>query len=121
MSISLEGISLHVSDIQKSKEFYARIPGAELVAERPGVFARYQIGKGSLHLVQIKTSKAFHMEMDTDDIAATHAQLCANGLDPSAPQRHPWGKTDFKVLDPDGNILEIGLFEGAAGNEVAQA
>jgi catechol 2,3-dioxygenase-like lactoylglutathione lyase family enzyme len=112
MSISLEGVSLHVKDLAKSREFYERIPGVTLLAERPGIFVRYQVGASCLHLVQITTGTAFHMEMDTEDIAAAHAALTAAGLAPSAPQRHPWGKTDFKVVDPDGNVLEIGLFEG---------
>ena len=44
--ITLEGLSLHVSDVERSIEFYSRIPGAQLVGHRPGQFARFQIGTG---------------------------------------------------------------------------
>lgn len=110
--ITLEGLSLHVSDVERSIEFYSRIPGAQLVGHRPGQFARFQIGTGSLHLVQLPGPR-FHIELNADDVQKTYEQLCAAGLTPaSPPKRHPWGKVDFRLTDPDGYHLEFGVFEG---------
>ena len=49
------------------------------------------------------------------DVHDTHAQLQLAGLEPTRPQRHPWGKTDFKIIDPDGNTFEFSPYEGHAG------
>ncbi|HEY3229504.1 MAG TPA: VOC family protein [Roseiflexaceae bacterium] len=46
-------------------------------------------------------------------MSGAHEQLRAAGLSPKKPQHHPWGKTDFRLTDPDGNILEFGCYEGA--------
>jgi len=112
-SVSLEGLSLHVTDVEKSIEFYSRIPGAKLLLHRPGQFARFSIGNGSLHLVQLPGQKRFHIEFDTDDINGMYEQLSQAGLTPvSPPKKHPWGKTDFSLIDPDGYRLEFGGMEG---------
>jgi catechol 2,3-dioxygenase-like lactoylglutathione lyase family enzyme len=112
MDVVLEGLSLHVADLDRAMAFYDRIPGAERVGHRPGQFARYKIGTGSLHLVQVPAKQPFHLEFNTADVTGLHATLAAAGLDPARPQRHPWGKEDFRVVDPDGNILEFGCFTG---------
>lgn len=113
MNPTLEGLSLHVTDVERSIEFYSRIPGAELVTHRPGQFARFNIGTGSLHLVQLPGPKRFHIELNTDDVNETYERLKATGLEPvSPPKRHSWGKVDFRLIDPDGYALEFGTFEG---------
>ena len=109
MSPSLEGISLHVSDLERSILFYARLPGAKLELQRSGEFARFRIGSGCIHLVQVPGHR-FHLELDTEDPHAAHDQLRAAGFEPTKPQTHPWGKTDFHLTDPDGYVLEIGTF-----------
>jgi len=38
MRASLEGLTFHVLNVEKSREFYWRIPGAVLEAHRPGEF-----------------------------------------------------------------------------------
>jgi len=108
MIASLEGLSLMVSDLEKSIAFYSQIPGAELEMQRPGQFARFRIGTGSLHLVQLGGKLGFHIEFDTTNVDSTYEQLRSVGLKPSRPQHHPWGKTDFRLIDPDGNALEFG-------------
>lgn len=107
MSITLEGLSLHVTDLDRSMEFYARIPGAQLEAHRPGQFARFRIGEGVVHLVYIGTKTGFHIELNTSDLNETYQQLVSAGFEPSRPQTHAWGKTDFHLVDPDGYLLEF--------------
>jgi catechol 2,3-dioxygenase-like lactoylglutathione lyase family enzyme len=111
MNISLNGVTLHVKDIQKSKEFYSKIPGAKLIHETPGQFALFQVGQGRLGLLQHGEGK-FHMEFDSADLDAMYAQLRENGLEPeSPPQERPWGQRDFLAIDPDGNMVEFGQME----------
>ena len=108
MSVSLNGVTLHVADIEKSKEFYLKIPGVTLIHETPGQFAMIQVGQGRLGLLQNVEGK-FHMEFDSPDVDATYEQLMANGLTPeSPPVDRPWGQRDFLAIDPDGNMVEFG-------------
>ena len=108
MKATLEGISLHVKDLKTAIEFYSRIPGAELVLEKSGRFARFMIGGGYIHVVQIQMNKDFHVEISTDNLDAMYDSLTAVGIEPeSRPVTRPWGKTDFRVIDPDGNILDF--------------
>src|SRR6266566_2192821 len=109
---SLEGLSLHVADVERSIEFYSRIPGAELDLHRPGEFARFRIGSGSLHLVQVPVQNRFHIEFDTEDLLMLHQQLQDAGFAPKPVKHHPWGKTDFRLADPDGYTLEFGSEAG---------
>ena len=106
---SLEGLTLHVADLDRSLEFYSKIPGARVVDHRPGVFAMVQIGKARVGLLARPQSLGFHLEIETADLEAMHTQLLAAGIEPkSPPTRKPWGEVDFTVLDPDGNRVEFG-------------
>ncbi len=107
-TVSLNGTTLHVLDVENSLDFYKRIPGAELIIHRPNQFALLKFGQGRLGLLKWKTP-TFHIEMDSNDMDAMHAQLVENGITPEGPpQDHPWGQRDFLVLDPDGNMIEFG-------------
>ena len=111
MSINLGGITLHVQDVERSLEFYARIPGAELVVHRPGDFALLKIGNGRLGLLK-HGAHSFHIELDTNDLDRMYQQLLDAGVKTQGPpSRRPWGERDLLVLDPDGNMLEFGLSE----------
>ena len=113
MSVTLYGISLHVADFARSKEFYLSIPGAELLMEEPGRFAQFRFGTAHLHLVQRTGPEKCHLEMEADDIDSTYKALQERGMNASEPTTHPWGKRDFEISDPDGNILQIGRFTDA--------
>ena len=109
MNTKLSGISLHVDDVEKCLEFYLKIPGATLDIHRPGQFARLLFGNNSLHLVKLAIEPRFHIEFDTDiELNQYYEVLVAAGLSPeSPPELHPWGKTDFRLKDPNGNYLEF--------------
>jgi catechol 2,3-dioxygenase-like lactoylglutathione lyase family enzyme len=107
MNASLDTIALHVEDVEQSVAFYTRIPGAVVVAHRPGKFAEVRLGEGRLHLVQLPGPTRFHIELETENLNAMYEHLQAIGLNPSRPQQHPWGKIDFRFTDPDGNQLEF--------------
>lgn len=108
VTATLEGVSLHVADVERSIEFYSRIPGAEMVVHRPGEFARFRIGTGYLHVVKAPTKQRFHIEMVTSDLNEMYERLRAVGIEPEGPPTtRPWGMTDMRVIDPDGNMLEF--------------
>lgn len=106
--VALEGVSLHVKDVEKSVAFYSLLPGSEKLIHRPGQFARFRIGNGYLHVVNAAHAQRFHVELTTADLSALHAHLIASGIDTvGPPTTRAWGKTDLRVFDPDGNLLEF--------------
>lgn len=43
-AVSLDGLTLPVENVEKSLEFYQKMPGATVTFHRPGQFALLQIG-----------------------------------------------------------------------------
>ena len=50
--LSLEGLTLHVADLERSLAFYTRLPGVAVEFHKPGLFAMLRIGKGRIGLLQ---------------------------------------------------------------------
>jgi len=113
MKTSLEGVSLHVADVEKSVAFYSKLPGAQLIMHRGGEFAKFKIGDGQIQVVAIPlTEKSFHIEMNAPDLHAHYDDLKAAGIEPDEPPtKRSFGRTNFHVHDPDGNILEFDTAE----------
>jgi len=109
MNTSLEGVSLHVADVEKSVAFYSNLPGAQLILHRPGQFAKFKIGDGHVQVVATPPEeKSFHIEMNTPDLQVLYDHLKAAGIEPDGPPtKRSFGRTNFRVHDPDGNILEF--------------
>ena len=104
---SLEGLTFHVLDVERSREFYERIPDAVLEAHRPGEFALFRIGQARLGLLQSKTI-GLHLEVNTPDVDQYYDRLVSAGVKPvGEPRDRPWGERTFSVRDPDGNLLEF--------------
>lgn len=114
MQVSLEGLTLHVTDVERALAFYARLPGAVVAQHRPGEFALLQIGKARLGLLNRRylppSAPGFHLEISTVDsgVDELYQQVRAGGIEPdSPPANHPWGERTFLVADPDGNQVEF--------------
>ena len=107
--ISLEGLTIRVEDVERSLAFYTKLPGAQVVIHRKGIFALVRIGTGRLGLLQQPSAPLFHLELETlDDLETLAQQLQASGIDQvKKPARKKWGEVDFTVRDPDGNVLEF--------------
>ena len=109
MNTSLEGVSLHVADVEKSVAFYSKLPGAQMIMHRTGEFAKFKVGDGHIQVVGIPQSERnFHIEMNAADLQALYNDLKTAGIEPdSPPTLRSFGRTNFRVHDPDGNILEF--------------
>jgi catechol 2,3-dioxygenase-like lactoylglutathione lyase family enzyme len=107
MSISLVGLTLHVADVERSLDFYKRLPDSSVLYHLPGRFALLSVGSGRLGLLQ-DTKRPFHVEIDCKDLDATCALLKESGFPTEGPNTRPWGERDVLVIDPDGNLVEFG-------------
>lgn len=103
----LEGVTLQVEDVERSREFYQQIPGAALEHHRPGEFALFRLGEARIGLLAFG-APSFHLEISTSDVDELHQQLTGTNLQPQGPpeDRH-WGERTFDVIDPDGNRIEF--------------
>lgn len=108
LKVNLEGISLHVKDVEKSLSFYQKIPGAKVIVHQQGHFAQVQIGKNPINLVRLDIQPGFHIEFEVEDVDKIYEYL--RDIDfklDSKPEDKPWGERIFSLKDPDGNILEF--------------
>lgn len=107
LEVAFQGLTLHVRDVERSREFYERIPGVELQHRRPGQFALFRMGDTLLGLLQLGPP-GFHIELVTADLDDLYADLCERGLEPKGPPRdRSWGERTFMLSDPDGNQIEF--------------
>ncbi len=107
--LSMEGLTMRVKDVERSLEFYMKLPGAEIITHHKGVFALIRIGAGRLGLQQMPSAPLFHIEFETTgDLNALAQQFQAAGMEyVKKPAQKSWGEVDFTVRDPDGNLLEF--------------
>ncbi len=111
MTISLVGLTLHVADVDRSVEFYRRLPGAAVLFHLPGRFAMLRLGAGRLGLLADR-KRPFHVELEVPDLAEAAAELRRLGCEVDGPTRRQWGEEDVLVTDPDGNLLEFAAPRG---------
>ena len=109
MTTTFESVSLHVADVEKSVAFYSKLPGAQMVMHRPGQFAKFKFGGGHIQVVAMPAQeKSFHIELDSPNLQELYKHLKAAGIEPEGPPAmQSFGRTQFRVRDPDGNVLEF--------------
>lgn len=98
-------ISLGVSDVDRSAEFYTNI-GMRLIVNM-GRAAIVEL-RGGTHIILHQQGNAGSGSLDliVDDIDGTQTLLAAHGADPSRIERgHPHDR--FTASDPDGNVLVV--------------
>ena len=107
--LSLEGLTIRVENVERSLEFYTKLPGVEIITHRKGMFALIRIGAGRLGLLQMPSAPLFHLEFETPgDLESLAQQFRAAGMEyVKKPAQKSWGEIDFTVRDPDGNLLEF--------------
>ncbi|MDH2247098.1 MAG: hypothetical protein FH750_13520 [Pseudomonas stutzeri] len=111
---------IYVDDMLKSKVFYCDIIGLEVVREQDD-FIVLQKNDAKIHIcpredmpeylkVQRTRSIAGGVEFcfETTDIQSIYSQALSSGypiFEKLTDQ--PWGKTDFRVIDPDGAYIRV--------------
>lgn len=98
----------HVSDLARSKKFYAEMLGWKLGTDEDGV-AGFAFGSGYLVLHADDRSResrryagGMHVEVRVEDVDAEHARLRKLGVQVSELNDQPWGERNFYFDDPDG-------------------
>ncbi len=105
IDVSMEGLTLRVTDIERSLAFYKMIPGVEEIVHRHGEFALLAVGKGMVGLLKYG---ATYVEFGTADVDGLYLHLQEVGFPvEGAPSQKPWGAYTFTVHDPDGHVLEF--------------
>jgi catechol 2,3-dioxygenase-like lactoylglutathione lyase family enzyme len=108
---------LHVSDVEKSLDYYRNALGFEESFRYGTTYAGVQHGSVSLHLAigggeynrPIGASNVYFFLDSPAAVDAYYAEVVARGAKTDKePQDYPYAMRDFAVFDPDGNILTFG-------------
>ena len=104
----LTQVTLAVSDLARSVDFYRSLGLQQIVAEEG--YARFVCpqGKSTLSLEQadMVPPSATTVFFECEDLDATVSALKAAGVDfESGPVDQPWLWREARLLDPDGNPL----------------
>jgi catechol 2,3-dioxygenase-like lactoylglutathione lyase family enzyme len=103
---------LFVSDLERSRRFYADLLGLEVLMKEPG-YLRLG-GGGGFHIGMEQGdpervgAAGVELEIEVDDVDAEFTRLSAAGVDfegPAADQ--PWGARHAWFTDPDGYRMSI--------------
>lgn len=125
MDIWFEGLSLPVSELERSTRFYESLGFVtEIRADR---FTLLRFGSGTLGLIELGTGvtrdaaagggklRGFvQVEMGTDDLDGLHADLVARGVPVHTPPRDRGFERQMQLRDPDGFTVEFA--EGKRGH-----
>jgi catechol 2,3-dioxygenase-like lactoylglutathione lyase family enzyme len=123
----IQHVGLVVSDLDRSRRFYAGALGLEEVPRPPNfVFdgAWFRFGGTELHLLSdehatggagqpdpgagAERGMTHHLALEVDDLAVACARLAANGVPlEGGPMPRGDGFTQVFFLDPDGYVLEF--------------
>jgi catechol 2,3-dioxygenase-like lactoylglutathione lyase family enzyme len=115
MALTIEKISaitLRVSDMKVSVQFYRDVLGMELL---------YGGEQASFSSLRARDSKSAILNLEQGDsvsrwgrlifhvanVEAFWTHLKESSFDPEIPQDAPWGERYFHILDPDGHELSF--------------
>jgi len=114
MATGIFYVFAHVSDLERSKRFYADTLGWKLGTDEPGV-AGFAFGAGYLVLHaddRPRDSRTYrggmHVEAQVDDVDAEHGRLKRLGVAVGQLIDQPWGERNFFFEDPDGYTWSFG-------------
>lgn len=99
---------LYVSDLERSRAFYAEKLGFEPGTDTPQVKG-FRFGSGHLAIHQENRPEAeriyqggFYAALTVEDVDSYHAELAKRGVEVGEIRDWPWGERSFTVSDPDG-------------------
>ena len=121
MTITFEGPAIFVADVKASRAFYEDLLGQEVLADfGPNVpfksgFSIWQAdhAMGVIHSGRRKPRESqgqdnFEMYFEAPDLDAAWARIKKADVRILQPVHEaPWGQRGFRMLDPDGHIVEL--------------
>jgi len=122
----ISAVTLLVSDMKRSVEFYSKIPNFKMVYGGPdALFTSFLIDDTAKSYLNLKLGKTHSTDFGriifyTDDVDGLFAYMQDDetvselGKFESKPQDATWGERFFHMLDPDGYKLS---FATPLGNE----
>jgi catechol 2,3-dioxygenase-like lactoylglutathione lyase family enzyme len=125
--VRLEGLTLRVSSVARSIEFYSKKLGFAVEIDKSPHFAMIRVGGpqgGTIGLLPIDSAEAvavtaeqragIHLELTTDNLDALYEELSARGVEFfEPPHEEPWERS-MSAHDPDGYTVEFA--EGRRGH-----
>ena len=123
--LRFDGISIPVTDVNRSAAFYQTIGFA--VEQNSPRFALLRMGTTTLGLIRVKTlddwtvalRSNIHVELNTDDLDMLYTELQERGITfYQPPQDKPWER-NMAAYDPDGYRVEFA--QGNRGQNQPQA
>ena len=115
-------ITMFIEDVQRSKAFYARVFGAEVVHEDENAVA-FRFENMVVNLLRVPAAheliapapvgdgdaaRRFQLTIWVKDTDAVCEQLAANGVElVNGPIDRAWGLRTAAFADPDGHIWEV--------------
>jgi catechol 2,3-dioxygenase-like lactoylglutathione lyase family enzyme len=119
-------LELFVTDLSASVDFYRRVLKFKIGEQQSDGYTPMTNGQVKLalnlysslpdnHPVKAATNerlgRGVEIVLEVDDIGAMYEHVTAQNWPLSSElKRQPWGKTDFRLLDPDGYYWRITTF-----------
>ena len=110
--IYFDGLSLPVSDLARSVEFYRRL-GFTVQPTYLAAFALLRLGDGTIGLLKAKLPEGskqrrnIHIELSTEHLDDLYQEFLAQGIQVDTPPHdEPWERS-MALIDPDGYTVEF--------------
>ena len=118
----IEAITLFIDDVQRSKDFYSNVFGADVIHEDE-VSVVFRFENTAINLLQSKAApelispapvadqasgSRYQFTIGVEDVDTVCAELDQRGVHLlNGPMDRPWGIRTASFTDPDGHIWEI--------------
>ena len=106
-------VSLNVTDVEATKDFYVDILGFTVDPRPDFSFPGYWLGmadRRQVHLIgdaTVPENHGQHFALHVTDLDAVVGELRANGVEVSDPKVQPTGARQAFAVDPSGNMVEF--------------
>ena len=103
----ISAVTLKVSDMERSVQFYRDIVGLEARYTNPN-FSSFNAGESILNLERGNPARNWgRIIFYVDDVDEFWEYFKEKGLDPERPRDAEWGERYFHLNDPDGHELSF--------------
>ncbi|PYK97387.1 MAG: glyoxalase [Verrucomicrobia bacterium] len=114
--LELNHVAIHVSDVEKSCEFYRSVLRLEPIPRPAFTFpgAWFRLGETQeLHLIGDRTEPVFshnrgnHFALRVDDLEVWERHFDSLKMEHLPRKRRPDGASQLFLRDPDGHVIEL--------------